>query len=315
MTSLEQLQALPSSLQKFRLMLKEPLQEPTPLQLEHLTQLKSFYFEERVLGLPAGSVLPSSLTGLSVLGPVSAVQGARSLQHLLLDNGAHAVEFLQALPSISSLRSLQAGLQGATKDHVKLLLGAVAEVTQLTHLALFPNYRGFDRGQHIVGTDGLPALGEAVQLHKHLQKLPQLKNLVVYQLDVQPSDAMGFTCLTGLTSLNLSNCLHLEDSAAVAAAGRLTRLRRLTLDANGLSDKALCPAVACLTGLEHLTIGRDAPKLTDDSLHLLSPLTNLTCLGVDCRGVSDAALRRFLQGMPQLESSLGKACGISNGRS
>lgn len=58
--------------------------------------------------------------------------------------------------------------------------------------------------------------------------------------------------------------------------------------------------LACLTGLKYLSVVGDDPKLTDDSLLLLSPLTNLTCLRVVMEGVSDVARREFHQGMPHL---------------
>lgn len=89
------------------------------------------------------------------------------------------------------------------------------------------------------------------------------QDLELFGLDIQPSDAMRFTCLTGLTSLDLSYCLQMGDLAAVAVACRLTKLRRLILDADRLENEALWPAVACLTGLEHLSFAYDAPQLTD----------------------------------------------------
>lgn len=214
MTSLQQLQGLPSSLQDFELVLRQALQEPAPLQLAHLTQLQSVCFGEWDAGLPAGSVLPSSLTALSIIGPVRVVPGVEHLQHLVLDDGTHAFEFLAALPGIRSLQSLQLGLQGATADQVEALIGAVAATTQLTRLALFPQFHMFDLNVP-AADNGMQALG-GLQLHEHLQKLPQLQDLALYALDIQSSDAMRLTCLTGLTSLKLSNCFDVGDLAAVA---------------------------------------------------------------------------------------------------
>jgi hypothetical protein len=222
------------------------------------------------------------------------VQGLQGLQHLHISGTRKSLELLQMLPQLSSLQQLDAaGLQEYDEQaagDARQLLDAIEHTTGLRRLAL----RGKSR-----------AILPGISLHQHLVKLPLLQSLSLDRVDVPSDDAVHFTALTALTVLELEGCCPMGDLSVTAIACRLTGLIELSLRSCGLHGIGLWPAVASLVGLRHLLVDSEdtgEPFLTDLSLHLLAPLTNLMYLGVNGEQMwtTQDVCQQFLSGMPHL---------------
>jgi hypothetical protein len=233
--------------------------------------------------------------------------GGEELQLLSLSGAGTSTQLWEQLPSVTALRTLTVGLLAeCSLGALQQCFASVAAATQLRNLSLSSEAvpaQGWDLSGlvHRLNLTACPLGG--VQIHQHLQKLRGLEALRIAGLDVQPADAVHLTCLTSLTRLELVHCTSLGDLAAVGMACRLTGLQRLVLARCGLASPTLWPALASLTGLDCLAVLPPAPELTDDSLHLLAPLTKLEVLLIDKEAlkVSDSVQSKFLQGMPHLD--------------
>lgn len=122
---------------------------------------------------------------------------------------------------------------------------------------------------------------------------------------------MHFTALTALTDLKIADCKGKLDLGIAAIMQRLTGLRVLKLQNIELSNRLIWVSAACLTNLVDLHCTMCDPiAVTDDTLHLLAPLTNLTHLSLDAivdpdddtvySNVSDDAVESLLQQLPLL---------------
>jgi hypothetical protein len=208
------------------------------------------------------------------------------------------------------------GLQHCESDQVDDVLEALSAGTQLTGLQLYLRNPGNER-------DGLRVQDELghmqyIWLHPHLVLLPQLQLLHVSGIELDPIDIVHFTTFTTLTDLKIAHCSGELELGIAAMMQRLTGLRKLHLESLGpvgLSSVLIWVAAACLTNLQQLkvTVCRGI-TITDQTLHLLAPLTNLTQLVLDhghiiydsdgdeyFYGVSDAAERRLLSQLPLLD--------------
>jgi hypothetical protein len=188
------------------------------------------------------------------------------------------------------------------------VLAALSTGTQLTGLQIYFS----DPSQMFDGmfADRLADM-QNIPLHKYLQKLPQLQGLHVTGLELNPADIVHFTALTALTTLKIADCKGKLDLGIAAIMQRLTRLRDLCLDSLDLSNHLIWVSAACLTNLEELhCVSCNGIAHTDDTLHLLAPLTNLTHVMLDAgdkvdgvvqHNVSRSAERRLLRQLPLLD--------------
>lgn len=129
-----------------------------------------------------------------------------------------------------------------------------------------------------------------------------LECLRLLGLKLSPSDTIHFTGLSSLTKLHISHCTIGELSIAAM-------LQRLDIFETPLESPFTFVALACLTNLRDLRLSGTNLVLTDETLHLLSPLAGLTWFvahgaceeeGVPT-SVSRAAERAFLKHMPFLD--------------
>lgn len=149
-----------------------------------------------------------------------------------------------------------------TPADIDQLLAGIAGAQHLTSLEL-ENILGQDvdvpypTPKHLYGT----------LLHPHLRRLTALQDLNISSMDIQPADAVHFTCLTALTALKLYNCWSVGEVAIAAMAARLTRLRVLDLIDCGLESPVLWPAVGMCTSLESLCIDSAPHQIMVSHLH------------------------------------------------
>ena len=149
---------------------------------------------------------------------------------------------------------------------------------------------------------------QAVLLHCYLKKLPQLQLLHVSGLELGSSDLVHFTKLTTLTDFKIAHCRGELDLGIAAIMQRLTGLQALHLESLELSSPLIWVAAADLTNLQVLKcVLCSGIAVTDDTLHLLAPLTKLTHLVLDDpeayeqQDVSAHVVRRLLRQLPLLQ--------------
>lgn len=237
------------------------------VDLSHLTCLKGL--DLRVPdGVSAASTLPAALAALTILGPLGAVKGLRTLKVLELYNPEASLPFLQGLPTLTQLNKLKLALKSCDNVQLSSVLACVAAATHIQRLVL--SHLGgaaVDRcGDWTEPFD----LGHC-QLHSHFNKLPALRSLKLCGLSVQPGDLPACTSLMALTALTIDSC-PVGDMAFAALACKLpfvSGLKRLVLDHCGVQSPLLWPMLAGLTGLERLRV-LDGPQLEDATLMLLS---------------------------------------------
>jgi hypothetical protein len=205
------------------------------------------------------------------------------------------------------------GLQHCESYQVDDVLAALSAGTQLTGLQLYLRNPSNER-------DGLRVQEELghmqyIWLHPHLVLLPQLQLLHVSGIQLDPIDIVHFTSFTTLTDLKIAHCLGKLDLGIAAMMQRLTGLRKLHLESLDFDSDLIWVAAACLTNLQQLIckVCRGI-TVTDETLHLLAPLSSLTQLVLDhghitydsdgdeyYYGVSDAAERRLQSQLPLLD--------------
>lgn len=277
--------------------------DPAVLDLGHLTALKELNVEGPARGnVIEESRLPSGLTTLSVFGPIGAsTSGLQQVQQIYVKEARWALPLLDgALPE---LRELQVGLAGCSTQQLHAAASAIGAATQLTSLWLFGHSRSDD------DTSGQVNIA-AIQLHPHLGKLRALRDLSLIGLKLAPGDSVHFTRLAPLTRLKVYNCT-MDDVSMAAILQRTTSLQCLEVTSTVLSSPLLWVTLACLTNLGTLKwFNNDDENVpTDQTLHLLSPLTKLTEVALgglydedgDCtRPVSAAVERSLLQRLPHL---------------
>lgn len=205
------------------------------------------------------------------------------------------------------------GLAYCTEGETDNVLAALSAGTQLTGLQLYLKDSTQEMDMPGIDEDHLGSL-ENIALEGYIKKLPQLQLLHVSGLESWRSDAVHFTELTALTNLKFADCRGRLDFAIAAILQRLTGLRKLHLYSLGLSSPCIWASVADLTKLQHLeVVCCSCIAHTDDTLHLLAPLTNLTHLELDQIEVEDPQeqdpqdilstyeINRLLQQLPLLE--------------
>jgi hypothetical protein len=119
-----------------------------------------------------------------------------------------------------------------------------------------------------------------------------------------------FTALSSLVDFKCVFCKGAFDLPLAAIAQRLTGLQRLHLEVLDIESPLIWACVANLTNLEELIcICNRGAGVTEESLHLLAPLTKLCSLSLDYRcelegqgghTISRAAQHAFLANMPSL---------------
>jgi hypothetical protein len=196
-------------------------------------------------------------------------------------------------------------------EQLKPVLAALSAGTQLTGLQLYVrDYTQEDDG---------PGIGEEhlkmrdIVLHSYLKKLPQLQLLHVSGVELCPSDLVHFTKLATVTDLKFAHCPGQLDLGIAAIMQRLTGLQALHLESLELSSPLIWVAAAGLTNLQMLKVMLcSGIAHTDDTLHLLAPLTKLTHLVLDDpeeyadtqdgqQDVSAHVVRRLLRQLPLLQ--------------
>jgi hypothetical protein len=258
------------------------------------------------------SALPASLTQLALIGSSGThfIPDLPNLQvlHQVVDfEKPSLLSHVSRLPMLQTLvLELTQYTTGVSRAAADAVAAHVARATQITCLRVYRN--GVDR----------PPPRERVQhdrdvslsLLGSLRGLPHLRELTGSGLRLQAEDVLGWTQLSGLTSLELEHCRDVTDTAAAALACKLTGLRRLSLASCGLSSPVLWPAFAagCI-GLHELHLQGNPLPLSDATLMLLTSLTCLTSLSLPAAdqaeadaapAVSAAAVQQFRSAMPQL---------------
>jgi hypothetical protein len=224
------------------------------------------------------------------------------LQCLEVHNCYHALPLLGRLPELPALRQVKVGLGPCQRDQADAVFAAVAAATALTRLHVF-SVDPSERADRYCGSSC-----HGVWLHRHLRQLRQLRVLRLSGLDVGRVDAMKLTALStlsSLTDLGLSSC-GIADVGYGAIMQALTGLRSLTLQGSGSANPMMWVPVACLTNLQSLTMTglTQEAELTEETLHLLSGLTALSYLEIDCwcgqPVIPPEEADAFLAGMPLL---------------
>jgi hypothetical protein len=202
---------------------------------------------------------------------------------------------------------VKVGLQHCKPSQLEPVLAALSAGTQLTGLQIY--FR--DQSQEMDRAPG-PDMPD-ILLHSYLKKLPRLQLLHVTGLKLDEADVVHFTALTALTDLKITDCRGKLDLGVAAIMQRLTALQFLKLQNIELSNRLIWASAACLTNLQdlHCTMCGHGIVVTDDTLHLLAPLTNLTHLSLDATvdpddlnsysNVSDAAVSSLLEQLPLLD--------------
>jgi hypothetical protein len=207
-------------------------------------------------------------------------------------------------------------LQHCGQEQLEPVLAATSAGTQLTGLQEYwcDPYQQLDGS--FGGRFGLADMHN-ILLHSYLRKLPQLQLLHLSGMELNPADIVHFTALTALTELKIGSCAGKLDLGIAAIMQRLTGLHKLFLRALELRNPLIWAAAASLTNLQQLEcILCNRVAVTDETLHLLAPLTNLTRLTLDAGfwtdldgppyeaftcTVSDNAKERLVRQLPLLK--------------
>lgn len=292
---------LPPSLTNININIARVTGGPADISLGHVSNLQDLTLHVPG-GVSAQSSLPAGLKSLMLCGPAEGVRGLEGLTCLLLDEPQASLSLLQRVPQLSQLQTLRVGLEYCSREQIEQVFAAIAAGTQLTALHAYCT----DTEQEDDTYAGVSC--EGVLLHRYLQRLPQLRQLHLSGLQLDTRDAMHFTALSALTDLRLAQC-DISDVAVAAILQRLTGLRVLVLDELCLTSPVVWVAAACLTNLEDLCCRMNTrAAVTEDTLHLLAPLTKLTNLELDMPAGEDghaapinrAVVAEFLAGMPLL---------------
>lgn len=209
---------------------------------------------------------------------------------------------------------VKVGLRYCGQEQLGPVLAAISAGTHLTGLQLYFENSSQESDGPGPGEDHLGDMRD-IQLHSYLKKLPQLQLLHVSGLKLDPADLVHFTGLTALTNLKFADCRGQLDLGIAAIMHRLTGLRKLKLEVLELSNPLIWVSAASLTNLQKLEcMCCDGIAVSDDTLHLLAPLTNLTQLVLDAgqhvydddgnesfRSASSSAKRRLLRQLPLLD--------------
>ena len=257
--------------------------------LRHLTDLRSLVLDECWEdGL-------SAATG-EVLALLSAIlSGRTSLEHLVVrrSSGLNSDQFARMLGGLISLRHLELSSTYMGEDVATIISPVLASLTALTHLDLSGNSMWGDRGEGLIGDNGVTSF------------------------------ASTLTALTGLLHLDLgynsiSDLKPLGDAAmAVLGNSFPASLKVLSLDSNGFRAAglvALAPGLRRLTRLEDL--GLSSYVLETDSvqarigslqalwgcLHCMTALGRLDLSSNDFGPGSARHLARCLKHVPALKS-------------
>jgi hypothetical protein len=173
------------------------------------------------------------------------------------------------------------GLEYCTEVEMDIVLAVLCTCTQLTGLQLYLKDATQETDRPGIGEEHLGDM-TSIGMHSYLRKLPQLQLLHVSGLKLWASDTVHFTDLSTLTDLKLADCRGKLDLAVAAIMQRLTGLRKLHLQGVDLSSPCIWASAASLTNLQQLQVVNCSRIIhTDDTLHLLTPLTNLTSLTLD----------------------------------
>jgi hypothetical protein len=231
------------------------------------------------------------------------VPGLFELQTLELPQAFTCIPLLQRLGQLHKLQQLEVGLHACSHQQLQQVFEALGGCTQLTSLALFNrlaclNFSPDPGREYTVDLAGIRA-------QTQLSKLQQLQQLKLQQIRWDLPEACAFTTLPGLTQLTINQC-GITDMGLAVMFQRLTGLRKLKVEESIRDNSMLFVAMGFLTNLEDLSLTRNDNWVTDMTLPLLTPLTNLTKLVLDdpvyaenqtpC--VSGEVERVFLAGMP-----------------
>jgi anti-anti-sigma regulatory factor len=274
------------------------------LDLQHLSRLQHLGVGSLSSKIASCSLLPSGLSSLKVAAPIGAVTGLSHLHALSLSCAESSLELLQQLHRLNELRALTVKLCGCTDRRMHDVLASIGAATKLTELILY----AYSIEGPLPVEYALPMQGALVS--EHLSKLQSLQTLWLLELEMQPGDALGLRALTGLTTLNVRGVPYFGSLAVAALACAAKHLQELALVECGADDIVFLPVVATQTELRSLEFSR-GPVMSDATLQLLVPLTNLTYLAflpghlpgpMQRHDSSLEAQQRFLAAMPQLST-------------
>jgi hypothetical protein len=243
------------------------------------------------------AVLPKKLAAVSLFGRIKATLPASvcdvHLDGLSSDPGL--LEQLQHLPLLARLQFVLpydsetgpmplAGLQG--------MVSALGAATQLRDLTVLRSIHDVDI-----------TLNTRLQFGAALRRLEGLQTLNVYRLRLCEADAMSFSCLTGLTNLDVSGGGQgVNDMVAVALGCKLTGLRLLRLRHCGLQTQVALAALGTLSQLTTLDLALNTFVLTQSGCLALSGLTELRELGLPPLQRGREAWTRFKASLVHLQA-------------
>jgi hypothetical protein len=142
-----------------------------------------------------------------------------------------------------------------------------------------------------------------LQFGAALRRLEGLHTLTLDGLGLCEADAMSFSCLTGLTKLDVTGGGQgVNDMVAVALGCKLTGLQMLRLRQCGLQTQAALAALGTLTQLTTLDLARNTFVLDQSGCSALSALTELRVLGLPPLQSGEEAWTRFKASLVHLES-------------
>lgn len=139
-----------------------------------------------------------------------------------------------------------------------------------------------------------------------LVALQRLKHLKLRVTEVNTADFVNLSSLTGLTQLYVQATVGLVASAAAPVLSCLTGLQHLLF--YGDLGRQIVPVIAQLTQLRGLSLNTQRDVwLSDDELHMLSPLKQLTSLRMPLEDYVRRHLRAWLSDMPRLKAVNGES--------
>lgn len=244
-----------------------------PLQLDHLVNLLQLVLHWQ--GPVVDAVLPQQLALVTFWGRIKATfpAGVRGVDLDALSFDPGMVQQLQHLPLLSRLKLVlpyysEMGPESLAKQQgVVSALGAATQLRDLTVVGISPDMAiTFDTRLHF---------GAA------LRRLQGLHALTLDGLRLCEADAMSFSCLTGLTKLNVNGGGQgVNDMVAVALGCKLTGLQLLRLRQCGLETQVALAALGTLTQLTTLDLAQNTFIVEQSGCSALSGLTELWVLGL-----------------------------------
>jgi Leucine-rich repeat (LRR) protein len=255
----------------------------TDAGLAHLKEIKTLEY----LHLPEKNISDSGLGYLGQLPRLRDLSLPRA--HYVdpkMDKGYYTDEGLKTLAGLTEMECLFIGGLGVTDAGVGCLTG----MRRLKELSLFGCSRITDESLGHVG--GLRSLERLSISHgrltvsgvKAINNLTSLKNLDLDEV-IQDNSGLDLSGLMNLRDLSfgLARKQANGDVATwqerdIATMGRLTNLRRLQISHTGIPDGSVLRHLTGLTRLERLSIGGNG--LTDDGVAYLAQLPSLNSLSL-----------------------------------